>query len=373
MRRSDSVRIRRDAFLGATPALLARALAEHEAALAAHGFALPRLAEAKRGDEATIDALVAALHGDLPASLVERLRAFDVLATGAGADALVRLDEARRLPRGTHGDEDLALVAIVDAPDLAAEALVHAAPAHEPTRAFTEYRAPRIVSWSDERHRDAPSKAIATRLEERDRTALCKIHRTETADEHVFDIGLGDRPKSRTIVDPKSLTTTGVTDITGQRAYARLSKTSAAIAIRAWPPVVHDVVRRAFGEVLGGDVEFFRAEDLFDLSPFKRLEEALAVEGVPRLKHVEIHAIIVRTPGGVRSAISRARASIVGVDADDAIAAWLANSAVEGVKLYLTIDGRSKAARRRSRRAKGSTSWIWIGRMAMSSRWRGSI
>ncbi len=346
MSRRPAHPVRREAILRASRPLLARLLGEHAAFF---GELLPPLAASDRTDEAPLDAVLALVaSGDPPAPLLDRLHTFDVLATGSGADALLRLDaESRLLPRGTLGDEDLALTALLDHPELAAEALPLATPAHDPARAFTEYEASKgsVVHYVDAEHRARLEAAIGARLEASDRTRRCHLHRTETADDYVFELSLGDRPKARELVDAASLATRAVTDITAQRAYVRLAKSGTSLAVRAWPPAVHEAVRRGFGEVLGGDAEFFRAEETYDLSRFLDPATALSNEGVPPLDHVEIHALTLLTPGGVKIAMGKPRANLVTSDAEPVLTLARSFCSVVAVKLFLAIEGRGKKAK----------------------------
>jgi len=338
--------VRREALLRASRPLLARLFAEHAPFF---GPLLAPLAASDRSDPAPLDAvLVLVASGDPPAALLDRLHAFDVLATASGAEALLRLDgEARRLPRGALGDEDLALTALLDFPDLAGDALPLATPAHDPARAFTEYEPTggRVVRYVAAEHRALLAAAIGARLEASDRTRRCHVHHTDTPDDELFELSLGDRPKARELVDAVSLTTSAVTDITAQRAHVRLSKKDGALAVRAWPPAVHEAVRRGFGEVLGGDPEFFRAEELYDLSRFLDPATALSIEGVPSLTHVELHALSLQTPGGVKIAMAKPRANLVKTDAEPLLALARSFCRVVGVKLYLAIEDRPKKAK----------------------------
>jgi hypothetical protein len=298
--------IRRGVLERAAHGLLARYLAPFAPYLDAHGVSLATLAEAPQDDRALPRRLDAVFHDPTtdpapPPELLERLAALDALATPDGAAELVRLDKDKTLPRGTHGDEDLALVALLEQPELAASAKVAAS--REPEHKFVEY-APAAAARPqalDDAAVAALREVLGVELDALDHTAYCDVTLTAQGDELILEIDHGSRPQTRDRVDPKSLRVAQVTDVAARRAYARYHGVTGRLCVRALPRV-RQVVVRAFGRVLAGDPGAFRAEGLYDLSPFLDLEAALAVEGVERLVKVELHCLTVATADGLAGA-----------------------------------------------------------------------
>jgi hypothetical protein len=167
---------------------------------------------------------------------------------------------------------------------------------------------------------------------------------TETEHAHIFEVSHGERPRTREIVDAASLALALVTDIAARRAYAVLDKRTRGLSVAAYAPVVKELLRRAFGEVLAGDCEFFRADAVIDLSPFSHPRAALSREGVPGLVRVEMHAITVLRPSGAVVSLSRAHRDVLGDAADAALVEEaLSRGTPVGVKLYLLLEGRAEA------------------------------
>lgn len=336
--------------------LLAELLSREVAFFRARGFSIEALGGSSPADRDVVHALDALLHDAaaapaMPHALRDALRALDALATSAGAEELVRLDaQSRRLPRATLGEEDLALTALLRHPDLAADALEIVAFTHDASHAFTEYEPAdgRTLAWIDGKHRAALAAALGGRLEARDRTRYCEVRTTETDGEWAIAIAHGDRPKTRERVDAGALSARPVTDIAAHKAHVRLSKHGGKLAVRAWPPTVHELVRRSLGEVLAGDEDHFRADEAYDLSPFLRPDAALARDGVPGLAAVEMQAMSIATPGGVRVQVARPRKDLLSSDAAPVLDAALAYGRVVAVTLYVTVDtgeGRAKRSK----------------------------
>jgi len=126
------------------------------------------------------------------------------------------------LPRAKLGDEDLALTAILDAPDLAREA--HAQLPSEATDGidgFTEYD-PEEARPS--RFGDAERKQIEAlfraELEARDRTSYCAVEVSRETGRLKLEIEYGKRPKTREKLDADTLSVAPTTDINTERAFA---------------------------------------------------------------------------------------------------------------------------------------------------------
>jgi hypothetical protein len=341
--------IRRGVLERAAHGLLARYLAPFAPYLEAHGVSLAALGESPQDDRALPRALDSIFHDSganaaPPSELLERLIALDALATPDGAMELVRLDKDKKLPRGTHGDEDLALVALLDHAELAASAKVAAS--RETETKFVEYAPaagmrPRSL---DDAAVAALRELLGAELDALDHTAYCDVTLAAQGDELLLEIDHGSRPQTRDRVDPKSLRVAQVTDVTARRAYARYHGVSGRLCVRALPRV-RQIIVRAFGHVLAGDPEAFRAEGLYDLSPFLDLETALAVEGVTRLVKVELHCLTVATADGLAVAFSRPRKDALASTGRGVLEAALAAGDPVSVRVYLHVLGRSRPIR----------------------------
>ena len=341
--------VRADALARAKPSALARLLAPFAAFFAAGDVDVASLGAATQVPRAIARRIATAAHDPrAPAPLRALLGAFDSLADPRGAAELVRLDVARRLPRATLGDEDLALFALLDAPDLADRALVVSRAvraARDPARAYTDYEpSGGPVAYEDVLHAKLEER-LAGRFEARDSARYSSALVSDTEEATLFEIAHGDRPRTREIVDTRALALALVTDTSAHRAYAVLDKKTGWLSVAAHAPAVKDLVRRAFGEVLAGDEAYFRAGEIYDLGQFSDLREALSVEHVPGLCRVEVHALTVATPKGVLASFSRAREDLLGGDATDIVRAAIAAGAIVGIRLYLSLQGREQKSK----------------------------
>ena len=341
--------IRRGVLERAARPALARYLAPFAAHFEAHALDLAALAASPQDDRTLPRRIDAILHGGLsgpapPQELLDILAALDALATPDGAAELVRLDEHRRLPRGTHGDEDLALVALLDHPDLARTARVAAA--RDAEHKFVEY-APRAGARRaafDDAAVEALRAQLGTHLDALDHTAFCDVTLHAQGDELILEIEHGSRPQTRDRVDPKSLRVAQVTDVTARRAYARYHGRSGKLCVRALPRV-RQVIVRAFGQIVAADPEAFRAEGLYDLSPFRELVSALAVDGVARLVKVELRHLVLATADGMHMVLSRARVDLLASSGRPAVDGCLVFADPVGVRVYLHVLGRARPVR----------------------------
>jgi hypothetical protein len=330
-------------------AALARLFAPFAAYFESVSAPLDLLATSRAGDYAVARRFFAAIHDPrAPQELVALAEAFDALAHDNVATLLVREDVARRLPRGSLGAVDLALAALLDAPELARKVLVAArvlGALHDARRAYTDCvpAGDGAVAYAPERH-EALVRAHAARFEARDASSYCDVYVTETEEVWIFEVTHGDRPRTREIVDTASLALALVTDVAAHRAYAVLDKRTRWLSVAAHAPAVKDLVRAAFGEALAGDADFFRMGEVYDLSPFTRPEAALADHGVPGLERVELSGITVVAPpdkswtadlgkGGFLAASAPERAHFVQT---------LALGRLASVRLRVKLEGRTQ-------------------------------
>jgi hypothetical protein len=338
--------IRRVVLERSSRPLLVRFLTVHGAAFfAAHDFPLDGLAAAPSSDRALVHHLFDLLHTPSlarPPALLAALAALDALATPNGGDELVRLDVDARLPRATYGDEDLALFALLERPELATEAR-RAADADR-VQSFTEYE-PGVhgpLAFGDA-EKVALASTLAPRLDAKDRTRLCIIHATRDGDETSLEIVHGRRARTFDKIDAKSLQVDASTDSHTERAFVTLDRRAGNVAIHA-AVAVKDLVCESLGEVLASRRDFFRAARVYDLSPFRDLDTALAIDGAsPRLRRVELHAISAQTPLGSAVTFARPRQDLLADRAvRDPLLAVLGYGTPVAVKLYLVIDGRER-------------------------------
>jgi hypothetical protein len=279
---------------------------------------------------------------ELPAALRSRLAAWDALATPAGGEAILHADVSRAIPRATYGDEDLALVLLLDHPELAVEARREAEA--DLVQSFTEYEpeAPRAFAVGDAEV-SRLEQALGERLEAKGRTRLCKVHRRREGSHLSLEVVFAKRPKTFDKVDAVALELDASTDIHTERAFAEIDLDHGALAIHA-PAVMKDMLREALGAVLAGAGSFFTYARSYDLSPFEKPEEALSVDGVAALTRVELHALHVQTRrGGTTMSFVRPRRDLRGDD--DVLPVMrlaLERGAVVAVKVYLFVAGRSR-------------------------------
>jgi hypothetical protein len=340
--------VRRVVLERASRVLLVRLLRTFGASFfEAHGVSLAELEAAPARDRRLVHRVFDLLHDakadpELPAALRSRLAAWDALATPAGGEAVLHADVAGAIPRATYGDEDLALVMLLDHPELAVEARREAEA--DLVQSFTEYEpeAPRAFAVGDAEAR-ALERALGERLEAKGRTRLCQVHRRREGSHLSMEVVFAKRPRTFDKVDAAALELDQSTDIHTERAFAEIDLDRGALGIHA-PAVMKDMLREALGTVLAGAAAFFHAARSYDLSPFARPEEALSIEGVAGLSRVELHAIHVQTPrAGTTMSFVRPRRDVR--DDDDARAVMrlaLERGAVVAVKLYLFVAGRAR-------------------------------
>ncbi len=332
--------------------LLARFLEKHAAAFfEAHGVSLAALAASAPRDRALVRRVFTLIHDRtlspaLPPTFPGLLGVLDALATSNGAEAILHADTQRLLPRATYGDEDLALVMLLDHPELAVEAR-READADE-VQSFTEYELARPVALRfEDEHRAALAATMGPAFEARGRTPLCEIFTRREGDVVSLEIVHGRRPKTFDKVDPKSLELDQSTDIHPERAFAELDLKGGTVAIHA-PRGSKDLLRESLGVVLGADPALLRPARVYDLSPFADVAGALSTAGAsPRLVRVELHAIQVATLIGktVMSFVRTRQNLFDDEEAAECVEAALRCGRPVGVKLYLFIEGRARPLR----------------------------
>ena len=204
------------------------------------------------------------------------------------------------------GDEDLALTALLEKPDLA-EA-VRVAAEVEGITGFTEYESEdgRPLSF-DDAEREALEATFGASLAELDRTRLCKVHVTREPGKVSLEIVHARRPKTFDKVDVSTLAVDATTDVHTERAFAELDLATGALAIHAQVGVKR-LVCEALGIVLASSSRYFRPASSYDLGALVHPMALLSVEGVLRLERVELHDVAVRTAKGTIVAINRPRA-----------------------------------------------------------------
>jgi hypothetical protein len=130
------------------------------------------------------------------------------------------------------------------------------------------------------------------------------------------------------------------TDVNTERASAEIDRETGRLALHAPHAAIKDVIRKALGRALAGSEAHFTAARVYDLSPFRKLEEALRPHG-DKLLGVALHQLTVRSSADTEIDLSRARRDLR-LDAN--VASILGDATKIGfpvaVKLYLTILGR---------------------------------
>jgi len=333
--------VRREVLDHAARPLLVELLTPFASFFDRHGVRLDDLAKTSQEDRALVARVHALVHDDgaiepPPDDLVELLALLDALATSDAADALIRYDTERRLPRGTHGDVDLGLIALLRHPELAE--LVAAATAREPEHKFAEY-APARTDLELGVTRPALAKlakVLGARLAALDHTDVCRPELTKNRWYVELEIVHGSRPKTRDTIDPASRSLAQITDVTARRSFARIDRRTGRLFVRAYPRV-REEIRRAFGEVLADDGDFYSPAGLYDLSVFKDVDAALAPESP--VKRVELRMISMVAHDGVSSLFKRGRADLLVSSSRPIIEMSLRGASPIAVRIYLDIGG----------------------------------
>jgi hypothetical protein len=345
-RRSKISVIRRSVLEHASRALLAKYLAPWSSFFATHDVSLAALVESPQSDHALPWRMYALLKDErtavAPAELSEALTALDMLASDEGRGELVKFDFDEKLPRGRLSNEDLALTALLEQPDVATLARLAARPVTE--SAFAEYvpaTKPSIKRFNDATMEELRAR-IAKTLASLDHAAYCAIRWLPNDAGIEIEIDHGSRPRARDIIDLESLETKHVTDATVRRAYVAYHEKSGRLSIRALA-TVRDLIRRSLGDILGGEPELFRAEGLYDLTPLKDLDALLAPEGV--LKSIEIRQLVVITPNGTKLDSSRGQHLLADECEGEIVRAHARIGRPVGAKLYLEHEQRSRPIR----------------------------
>jgi hypothetical protein len=327
--------------------LLSRFLSTHAADFcAAHAFPLPALHASDPRDRTLVHRLFALLHADalpaFPEAALRWLAALDALACTRGGELLIARDTGRVLPRAKLGDEDLALTAILELPELALEAQsLLPSEAGDGIDGFTEYDPASPYSFEfDDAKRATFESLCGDELEARDRTRYCFVYVTRESKRLALEIEYCRRPKTRDKLDVETLAVAPATDVNAERAFAEIDAETGRLALHAPHAAIKDVIRKALGRVLAGSEAHFTAARVYDLSPFRKLDEALKPDG-DRLLSVALHQITLRTVAEVEIDLSRARRDVRG---DTSVASILNEATTIGfpvaVKLYLGILGR---------------------------------
>ena len=332
-------------------AALGRLFAPFAAFFETAGAPLSLLESSRAGDQAVARRFAAALHDPrAPQPLVALAEALDALAHDNVAAMLLKGDVGQQLPRGTLGTVDLALAALLDAPDLARKVLVAARVLRvlqDARRAYTDCvpADERPIAYAPGQH-EALVRAHAARFVAKDASAYCDVYVTETEEVWMFEVTHGDRPRTREVIDTAQLALALVTDVAAHRAYAVLDKRTRWLSVAAHAPSVKDLVRAAFGEALAGDHHFFLMGEVYDLSPLASPETALATRGVPGLEGVELVGITVWTPPGRIWTVDLGKDHYLSVDPRERaqFSDLLAMGKLTTVKLRMKLEGRAQAA-----------------------------
>jgi len=343
--------VRRAVLERAARPLLARFLRQHAGAFfEAHGVSLDALAKSMTRERSLVHRVVDLIHDRalipaLPPAFRAQLALLNTLATDAGSDAILRADKDGRILRATYGDEDLALVVLLDYPELAIEARRDADA--EEVQSFTEYELADAAAlrWGDEEEA-ALKETMGAVLEASGRTRLCELFRKREGDVVSLEIVNARRPKTFDKVDPTSLALDHSTDIHTDRAFVELNLAAKTVAIHGTQGT-KELVRASIGRVLGADPALLRPARVYDLSPFANLPAALSTAGAsPRLLRVELHGIHVLTERGTVLSFVRSRKDLLADDGvDECVELALRLGRPVGVRLYLFLEGRAQPLR----------------------------
>jgi hypothetical protein len=358
--------------------LLARLLGPHAEFLAAHGIALDALARTEQNDRALVRRVHAALHVTEPAerapsdALAALAMALGDLATSKGRDAILALDVPEgatgtpadacprpRFPRGTLSNEDLAARALLDAPDLASDALDECSGASAPDEA----RGASELDPKDDRaffvddaFRSALTSLFGARMHARDRTRYCDLHDRETASAFYLELVHGKPPRARDFVrgahadvadandaSDAALALAQSTDVVTERARARVCKLTGRLSLKANHPSLKDDLRAVIGEARFGDPDHWRLDGTCSLEAFSDFDAALAHDDVPGLDGVELHAFAVLLPWGETATFAQPRKNLTETPAKEAHALVLSLGVVVHVQLVLRMESGAKA------------------------------
>jgi len=322
--------------------LLARLLRPHASYFSDAGVDLNALALADQDDRTLPRRIYAVLNDpNAPppnAALTELLSTLDTLSNVPAE--LRRLDTERVLPRGTHGPEQLALVALLSAPELAARA--RGVAAREASNKLVEYapKSPLPPVSFDAREVAKIREDLAAAFESIDHTRYCSVDVDVRSAYVDIEIEHGALPRTREIIDPELLKTAQTTDVTAQRSYARFHRKTGRIAVRAARETLKSLLLRSFGAALFGDGDLFHAAGLYDLAPFSDLESALSHDGIPGLVRVELRMLLVNGPEHWLEIGSNT--TDIRKTALDQITLALTRAKPSAVKLFLFLEGVKK-------------------------------
>jgi hypothetical protein len=317
--------------------MLARLLEAHGGYLASVGVELGALAASAQMDR-KLPRRIYAIFNDPsiepgpPTELSELLGALDLLASDEGATELRRIDREGLLPRNRFGPTELALVAMLEQPELAALARAVTRPSMETK--FAEYGAAPGTKLAplDDAAQKALEAWLSKGLEVRDHTGFC-FTQAFRKDGHIeIEVDHGTRPRTRDTVDPDSHALSQVTDVTARRAFARLVSATGRLSVRGLP-AVRELIRTGLGAVLAGDPQAFGAKGLYDLTPFKNLDTALAADG--RLLLVELRKITFVRDSGLHVDFTRRENMLAQPSDAEDVRHFAARCTPVAVKVYL--------------------------------------
>ena len=282
-------------------ALLARYLGPHEGFLAAHQVTLAALAATEQSDRRLVHRVYDALHaGSAPLALLTDTFAVAGVANPSTCDEVMRLDTEGKLPRGSLTPENIAFTLFLDHPELFAQVRPFAS-APTAARGYSECDPRDTRPFPTARAAiDRLEVVLADELRARNRKDYCKILLADSKTEVVVDVVYGRPPAARDcVVDSgPAVRLEQETRVHTESARMLVDKATGRIALSGYP-FMKEMLRRYFGEVLFGDVEFYRGRSSLTLAPLRDdLDLALSHEGVPGLAGVKLRSITIARAGG---------------------------------------------------------------------------
>jgi hypothetical protein len=282
-------------------ALLVRILARHEGVLAGRAeVSLAAMAASAQTDRAQVDALWRLLGAPPPelAPLHGELLAIADIATAGGHEVLLARDVAGALDHEL-GDEDCAATAFLDHRALFDTARPQSGSGQ--AKSFASFQSSTPLPFPElptaASHADDFARRMSKELVARGRSDHFQAHEWRSLAERHFEIVYGRLATTRDVLGKSASTGAAshvvkdlVTDRTTERAHAVFHDDTYRLDV-AGPDWIKELVRRAFGEAYFGSASHFEGNESLTLAPLSDLATALAVDGVPGLKKVELHEV----------------------------------------------------------------------------------
>lgn len=282
---------------------LQRLLALHTRECAALGLDLDRLADE---DDATVHGWLRARSSLLPLALADDLERIDDLARDRGATTLAEAAKRAGATLGGLGHDPLevAVRAFLDQrPVFEAAHGRHVLSTLRSATVFAGRRGGRGVALPDARLRKLEAD-LGRQFDARDRSAHCRVTQGSDEDRLVFTVAHGALVRTDEALDerpmlvcegdaPVYLSDRAVRYRPQRRDVVVYEAGAGRLRVRAGEAATVKAYRRAFGELLFGDAEWFGTGPVVSLEPLSQLGRKVEVP-TPGLREVRVVGLILR-------------------------------------------------------------------------------